>query len=214
MKRLVSLIALLSGLIMILTACGDISLKSSSEDFVGKYYEEVVQELEESGFDNIELKEVEDLTSLSELSDGAVSDVIINNEKSFDSNTKFPEDSNAVVIYHVIPKVKVPISAEQLASEEVEGIISILSEAGFTNIQTEAFLKHFQRKDKSENTLKDKLLNRMKESDKKVLKLKNNLMFYSTASVKNNDLKEEEKSKLNNEIKNKKNKKKRKRTRA
>ena len=75
-----------------------------------------------------------------------------------------------------------------------------------------SFLKHFQRKDKSENTLKDKVLNRMKESDKKVLKLKNNLMFYSTASVKNKDIKEEEKSKLNNEIKNKKNKKKRKRT--
>ena len=75
-----------------------------------------------------------------------------------------------------------------------------------------SFLKHFQRKDKSENMLKNKLLNRMKESDKKVLKLKNNLMFYSTASVKNNDLKDEETNKLNNDIKTKKNKKERKRT--
>ena len=77
-----------------------------------------------------------------------------------------------------------------------------------------SFLKHFQRKEKCENMVKNKCLNSMKESDMKALKLKDNLMFYSIVFEKNNDLKEPETNQLNDEIKNKKNIKKKKRNKC
>lgn len=100
-------------------------------------FEDVVEELKSYGFSNIETREIEDLTSSSDLSDGDVGEISINDETNFEKGSKYTEDANVIVTYHTIPKVSLSLTEEQLVADEVEGIIETISNDGFVNIQTE-----------------------------------------------------------------------------
>lgn len=122
-------------LMLTLTGCGDIKMQKGAEGYIGSNYEEVIEELNQLGFSNIEMVEIADLTSFGEMADGAVS------EMSFDGNTEFvpqmtfPKDTKITVTYHIIKKLSSPVSLDQLSGMNYIVIAEKFTNAGFTNVQ-------------------------------------------------------------------------------
>ena len=69
-------------------------------DYKGEQYEEVVQELEDLGFDNIETAQKKDLFTVWITKYGEVYKVSINGDSDFDEGDIFPEEAEVVVTYH------------------------------------------------------------------------------------------------------------------
>lgn len=136
-STVITILVLLGGIVG-LTACGEksISMPNDSESYTGKSYEEVLYELQTAGFSNVEKCAVEDLTSLSDMEDGAVESISINGDTTFSKNKKFPIDAEVIVTYHIIPKISVPVSSDEIASLSTKDIIKSFSSAGFENIST------------------------------------------------------------------------------
>ena len=121
-----------------LTACGSgITLKNSSESFIGSHYESVIAELERSGFVNIEKNEIADLKSSDSVADGSVTEVSINGETSFAEKSKFEKEAKVIVTYRSIPKATPSLSEDDLNTKEVDVLIEALTKDGFSNITYE-----------------------------------------------------------------------------
>lgn len=120
-----------------MTACGTPKTTSSAEGYIGTDYEEVVAELEEAGFTNIELQEVQDLTSASDMQDGDVGAISIDGVTDFEEGTKFEADVPIIITYHTIPKLPIPISSDDLQNYDHEAIADMFSEGGFPNVSVE-----------------------------------------------------------------------------
>ena len=93
MKKL-TLLLLAMALCVALTACGTPKTTSSADGYIGTDYEEVVAQLEDAGFINIELQEVQDLTSESDMADGEVGAIAIDGVMDFAKGAKFEADGN------------------------------------------------------------------------------------------------------------------------
>ena len=100
-------------------------------------FEPVVSELRAAGFSNIQAVGMGDLTSLSTIEDGSVSEVSIDGNYSFDATTAFPIDAEVVVTYHSIPKAKVPISAKNRNEVDCDTLVAMFLDAGFINVTAE-----------------------------------------------------------------------------
>lgn len=120
-----------------MTACGTPKTTSSAEGYIGTDYEGVVAELEEAGFTNIELQEVQDLTSASDMQDGDVGAISIDGVTDFEEGTKFEADVPIIITYHTIPKLPIPISSDDLQDYDYETIADMFSEGGFPNVSVE-----------------------------------------------------------------------------
>lgn len=136
MKRFFVIIMILFS-ILSLTACGNIKLKKSAEEYVGSNYEETIEELKQLGFSNIETVEIDDLTSSGEMADGTVSEVSINENADFAAKTSFPKDTKVVITYHIIKKLSSPIAADQISGMDYNEIAEAFTVEGFTNVQKE-----------------------------------------------------------------------------
>lgn len=79
---------------------GEVKMPCSMSDYKGEHYEEVVQELEDLGFYNIETAEKKDLVTGWITKDGEVYKVSIDGDSDFDEGDIFPEDAEVVVTYH------------------------------------------------------------------------------------------------------------------
>lgn len=80
---------------------GEIKLENNSKYYIGKQYEEVVEELKELGFTNIELKEMA-MSKLAFLEkEGNVARIIIDGQDKFDKNTWFVPNAEIVLYYYV-----------------------------------------------------------------------------------------------------------------
>ncbi len=79
---------------------GEIKMPCSMSDYKGEQYEEVVQELEDLGFYNIETAQKKDLVTGWITKDGEVYKVSINGDSDFDEGDIFSEDAEVVVTYH------------------------------------------------------------------------------------------------------------------
>lgn len=114
-----------------------IKTTSSAQDYVGVNFETVVSELQSAGFQNIEVKEIEDLTSNSELQDGDVGQISINSDTLFEQDSEFEKDVPVIITYHTIKKIELPLSLQNLQSYDYLEIADMFSTSGFTNITTE-----------------------------------------------------------------------------
>lgn len=133
MKKL-TLLLLAMALCVALTACGTPKTTSSADGYIGTDYEEVVAQLEEAGFTNIELQEVQDLTSESDMDDGEVGAISIDGVTDFEKGAKFEADASVIITYHTIPKLPIPISSDDLQDYDHEAIAAMFAESGFTNV--------------------------------------------------------------------------------
>ena len=79
-----------------------IPMPSSSAEYVGKMYQEVLTELEKAGFTNIEVKTISDLVTGWVTKDGTVETVVVNGDPSFETGSKFDKDVEIVVTYHTM----------------------------------------------------------------------------------------------------------------
>lgn len=131
-----ALTVLLIGFILMLSACGGKKVKvpGGAEQYKGQYYETVIAELTEAGFTDVQSEIVDDLTSSSNLKDGTVESVTINDNNSFEAESEFPADAVCVVVYHIIPKIKVPVSRNEIQDMSLEEIKKSFTDVGFTDI--------------------------------------------------------------------------------
>lgn len=121
-----------------LSSCGNgVKMTSSSSDLVGKNYEEVIQELNGIGLSNIEKVEIADLTSNSPMEDGEVESIVIDGNENFDEKSDFTKDSNVVITYHIVRRLNSPLTADKIATMEIEDIVDKYKKSGFTNVKTE-----------------------------------------------------------------------------
>ena len=81
-------------------SAGKIVIGYSSSDLVGENYEEVVSNLENAGFINVETKAIGDLITGLLTKDGEVEKIEIEGIKSFSSDSKFLPSDKVVVHYH------------------------------------------------------------------------------------------------------------------
>lgn len=94
---------------MSLTACGSsepdnrIQVPSSSSDYRGMNYQDVLDELAGAGFTNVGTEAVDDLIIGWLTEDGEVSDISVNGDTSFSSGAKYEPDVEIIVTYHTFP---------------------------------------------------------------------------------------------------------------
>lgn len=138
MKK-VSVFILALVLVLSLASCGNnaVIIPKAAAEYVGKNYEDVLAELQNAGFSDIEIVEVKDLTSLSVLDDYAVGEISIDNNPVFAAETEFAKESKVIITYHTIPKLQIPISSTALQENDYETIASMFAEAGFSDINSE-----------------------------------------------------------------------------
>lgn len=81
-----------------------IAINSSSSEFKGKNYENVVTQLQKSGFTNIKTETLDDLVTGWLKKDGEVEGVKIDDKTNFGSDTKFSKEAEIIITYHTFPK--------------------------------------------------------------------------------------------------------------
>ena len=121
-------------LLFMMTACGNIKQKKSSDDYIGSNYEVTVEELKKLGFSNIVPTEIADLTSADLKKDGYIESISINGESAFDKNSTFPKDAEVVLVYHVIKKISFPIEPNEVNEMDYVDIGDLLTRSGYTNV--------------------------------------------------------------------------------
>jgi hypothetical protein len=77
---------------------------SSSRNFEGKNFQDVIRDLERAGFTNIKTEIIYDLITGWLISDGSVNNVSINGNTSFSSDSWFPKNAKIIVTYHTFAK--------------------------------------------------------------------------------------------------------------
>lgn len=123
---------------LFLSACGNnAKIPISAEEYVGADYETVMSDLQKAGFNNIEIEEVEDLTSSSPLQDGGVGQISIDGDTAFDAKTVFPKDAKVLITYHTIKKLPAPLSSAEAQGYDYRDVGAMFVDAGFTNVQTD-----------------------------------------------------------------------------
>lgn len=82
----------------------EVAMPVSSSSYEGDNYKQVIQELENVGFSNIQTSEKPDLVTGWITKDGDVDRVSINGDYDFDEGDIFPKDATVVVTYHTFEK--------------------------------------------------------------------------------------------------------------
>ena len=78
----------------------EVRLTANAKSYIGENYEQVVRELEDMGFTNVDTMRQEDLIVGWFTKDGEVAKVSINGDTDFEAWEIFPKDTNVVVTYH------------------------------------------------------------------------------------------------------------------
>ena len=109
-RAAVALLSLTMCLVAV-TACGggnEIAMPSSSKDFEGSQYEDVVATLNDAGFTNVTAEADRDLIVGWLHDEGEVEEVVADGDKSFSKNKYFPADATIIVKYHAFPEGATP----------------------------------------------------------------------------------------------------------
>ena len=78
----------------------NVQMPCAVSEYRGENYEEVVRELEDLGFSNIEISAKKDLVTGWLTKDGSVEKVSINGDTDFEEDDIFPKNAKVVVTYH------------------------------------------------------------------------------------------------------------------
>lgn len=84
-------------------AADQIRMPASSADFSGENYRDVVDDLEEAGFTNVETKALGDLVTGWLNKDGSVEEVGVDGDSVFSTDSRYPRDVEIEVSYHSFP---------------------------------------------------------------------------------------------------------------
>ena len=109
MRKLLLFLCFMVAVISI-SACSDeqdpnvLKVSKSSDELVGKNYQTVLLELEETGFTNIETKVLDDLITGWLTKDGEIEQIEINGDTEFSASDSFQKDSKIVITYHTFPE--------------------------------------------------------------------------------------------------------------
>ncbi len=138
MKKLSCLFALVV-CIYSLSACAstneDVDLVSlPAIEYTGADFEAVVAELENAGFTNIRTKAIDDLTSNRKMDEGVIESITINGSDDFLETEQFESDAEIIITYHIIPKISLPLSPNDIQEMEYDDIGQLLIDAGYSNV--------------------------------------------------------------------------------
>lgn len=111
-----------------------IPLGFDSSSLEGMRYTEVVQLLKESGFTNIQTKEISDLTLSREDEHDLVTEIKLLHTSDFSETTKYPSNLWITIAYHTIELYAPPISAKEAKSMDYTDVVKAFEDAGFINI--------------------------------------------------------------------------------
>ena len=114
-----------------------ISMLLSSEEFRSYSCIDAEKKLELMGFSSIRLSEYADLTSAEADLVDKVQSISIGGKDSFSVGDSFSADSEVVLQYHVIRRLAIPASSEELKITEATEAARLFEEAGFINVTTE-----------------------------------------------------------------------------
>ncbi len=101
-----------------------INMPSSSRDFEGAYYEDVVRELEDAGFTNVNLNVLDDLITGWMTEDGEVEQVEVDGTTTFSTDSKYDKDVKIIVTYHTFPQSKTEDEANESDKNKQEDTAS------------------------------------------------------------------------------------------
>lgn len=105
----------------------EISMPFSSTAFISKNYQDVVQQLKNAGFTNIETVPADDMIVGFLHDEGDVKEVSVNGETSFLSNDKFPANAEIIVTYHSYPPESLTTSTVTEKPQETEPPVALNS---------------------------------------------------------------------------------------
>ena len=126
-------------LMLCMSSCSfnKIEVPASSSDYMNDSYQNVVNDLNEAGFMDVQTKAIDDINSNSEIKDGSVESVTIGEISEFQTGQKFSADDSVKIVYHNIPKILPPIGTDEIQDKSYKEIVEAFEESGFTNITTE-----------------------------------------------------------------------------
>lgn len=104
-------------------------------EFIGEKYIVAEKWFKDVGFNNIKRNALEDIYVSNEDTQWQIADITINGSKDFNEKDMFPYDSTIIISYHSKKKINIPFSQKQVHKQNCEKIISILKNAGFTEIK-------------------------------------------------------------------------------
>lgn len=106
LKRALTCVLTLT-LVLFMAACGGedtsstkVSTPSSSKEFEGEHFQDVVNSLTKAGFTDVEPKGLEDLITGWLKKDGSVESVAIDGSNTFANGSSHPKDAKVIVSYH------------------------------------------------------------------------------------------------------------------
>lgn len=146
MKKFIAFILILVLCIATLVGCGNNEdsnieeppkeVKLTSNDFNGRDYFDVWEQLEEVGFTNITTEAVDGLTSAEEDKDDTVEKVTIDGDEIYENGAIYMSNVEVIIYYHNIKTVYAPFSSDERPEDELfESIKKKFEEEGFTNIK-------------------------------------------------------------------------------
>ncbi len=123
----------------VLTACalGKVKIPSGSADYLNRNYADVVSELEEAGFKDIQSTAIDDLTSENKDKDGMIESISIGEVTEFEAEQKFNADDPIMIEYHNLPKLSLPAEINDIQAMTYKEIADAFMKAGFINVITE-----------------------------------------------------------------------------
>ena len=122
-----------------------LAIGNDSAEFVGRNYEEVVADLEQSGFTNVQTQM--DTTGWGR--ENGVTGVTVNNVDTYDSSQSFSPDVKIVVKYSSPGRVDVTEIVERWQKTDYEVFVASLKKAGFSTVK----LTEVQTTKKAQNRL-------------------------------------------------------------
>lgn len=112
-----------------------VEITLENDVFDGQKYYETYNSLEKSGFTNIILKPLDDLSSDQKDKDDVVEYITIGGSQHFGIGDSFMSDIEVCIYYHNIDMLFAPYSSDELAKDEMnEHVKQQFEEAGFTNV--------------------------------------------------------------------------------
>lgn len=121
-----------------LSSDGKIKIPFSSDDIVYKPYTEIEKELKNLGFTNIQLETQNLNPDIKEEFDGSILAIHIDENHEFEKNDKFDPEVPIVITYSKDNRIRVPKSSIKCEELPYKEVVSLFSEAGFTNVSAVA----------------------------------------------------------------------------
>jgi Zn ribbon nucleic-acid-binding protein len=109
----------------------------SSNEVIGSNYEEIVRQLEHSGFTHVSTQADGDLTLQEFDMDARISSITIGRKDNFEACDKFPYDSKVTISYHSLKEIEIPISYQSAKDMSYSELETVLTDAGFISIRLE-----------------------------------------------------------------------------